>query len=99
LVKPASNGITFHLDGALFAAKVDNYRGLELQAVALFLLVEVGENPKMSGAVFRLVALPEVRVHRQVVADRVLPLVVVGREVGIPVAGKYYIVTFIMKFC
>ena len=40
----------------------------------------------MSGAVLRLVAFPEVRVHREVVPHRVLPLVVVGREVRIPVS-------------
>ena len=39
----------------------------------------------MSGAVLRLVAFPEVRVHREVVPHRVLPLVVVGREVGVAV--------------
>ena len=40
----------------------------------------------MAGAVLRLVAFAEVRVHGQVVPDRVLPFVVVGREVRIPVS-------------
>ena len=57
-----------------------------LKSVILIHVVKVGKNPKMSGPVFRLVALPEVRVHGQVVADRVLPLVVVGREVRIAVS-------------
>jgi hypothetical protein len=52
----------------------------------------------VSGAVLRLVALPEVRVHRQVVSHRVLPLVVVGREVRVPVPVEPNVVNLLEKF-
>ena len=56
-----------------------------MKSVVLVLLLEVRQDPEVSGAVLRLVAFPEVRVHREVVPHRVLPLVVVGREVGVAV--------------
>jgi hypothetical protein len=57
-----------------------------VKSIVLIVFIKVREDPEMSSSVLGLVSFPEMRIHRQVVTDRVLPLVVVRREVWVPVA-------------
>ena len=51
-------------------------------------LVVLCHDPEVPRAVLRLVPLPEVRVHGEVVADGVLPAVVLGLEVRVAVTEE-----------
>jgi hypothetical protein len=57
-----------------------------VKPIVLIVFIKVREDPEMSSSVLGLVSFPEMGIHRQVVTDRVLPLVVVRREVWVPVA-------------